>query len=412
MAFLCGVSALLMAGAMTIRQYFLNRRSSSQHFRLIVTMNLVTVLLMFLTGEIAIRSVSRGSIDGEKLGNVTLKPRSWEALSLRSRQLVQEAGERLPFHVYDNVMGWTVGPNRRSADGLYYSSSEGIRAPHDGVSFARSTEKTRIALVGDSFTFCEDVAFEDSWGYRLEKRLGPEFEVLNFGVPGYGVDQAYLRYEKDVRAWKPKIVILNFIAHDIERTMTVYTSLNYPHWDMPFSKPRFILNDGNLKSLNLPPLTPEAILSRKMIYDLPFLDYDRGYRVSDWQQKFFHFSYLVRAFVTWFPQWEPAGFDVSDEALTEVNASILKAFARSVEKAGAVPMVVYHPKRAFDSAPNSSLSRQVLQEAGLPYTEPTPCLLELNAEDWFMPKGHYSPRANAAVANCLVDAVKEALIQP
>ena len=75
------------------------------------------------------------------------------------------------------------------------------------MSFASPTGKTRIALVGDSFTFGEDVTYEETWGYFLEKELGSQFQVLNFGVAGYGVDQSFLRYEKDVRKWKPKIVI-------------------------------------------------------------------------------------------------------------------------------------------------------------------------------------------------------------
>ena len=410
MAFLGAIAVFIIAGAIIIRRYLSDKRSSLQLFRLIVTMNLVTVALMLITAEATIRIVTRSSTEGEKLGNITLKPKSWEALSLRSRQLLHEAAARRPFHVYDEVMGWTVGSNRRSADGLYYSSSEGVRAPHDGVSFARPTKKTRIALVGDSYTFGEDVAYEDSWGDLLEKSLGSEFEVLNFGVPGYGVDQAYLRYEKDVRGWKPKIVILSFIAHDIERTMTVYTALNYPHWDMPFSKPRFILRDGDLKAVNMPPLTPEAILSRETIFDLPFLEYDRGYKASDWQRNFFHLSYLSRAFTTWLPRWEPVAHHVSDEALTSVNASIVKAFARSVEEAEAMPIVVYHPKRDFNTASNYSLSRRVLQEAGVPYSEPTSCLLELAPDDWFLPQGHYSPKGNAAVAKCLVNVVQQALL--
>ncbi|MEO6554858.1 MAG: SGNH/GDSL hydrolase family protein, partial [Nitrospiraceae bacterium] len=323
-------------------------------------------------------------------------------------QLLDKAGARPPFYVYDDLMGWTVGPNRRSENGLYYSSSERIRAPHEGVSFAQLKEKTRIALVGDSYTFGEDVAYEDTWGYLLEKALGPEFEVLNFGVPGYGVDQAYLRYEKDVRKWKPKVVIFSFISHDVERTMTVYTPLSYPEWDMPFSKPRFILRDGDLTKLNVPPLASEAIFSRGSVSELPFLEFDRGYRQSDWRQSFFHFSYLARAFMIWFPRWEAVTPDVSDEALVLVNASILKAFVRSAEQAGAAPVVVYHPKKGFAAG---SLGKQVLQEAGLAYTDPTSCLLELDPADWFIPHGHYTPQGNAAVAKCLLNVVRQALVK-
>ena len=288
-----------------------------------------------------------------------------------------------------------------------------MRAPHEGVTFSKTSQKKRIALVGDSYTFAEDVAYEDSWGYLLEKTLGPDFEVLNFGVPGFGVDQAYLRYEKDVREWKPQVVILSFIGHDTERTTTVYTSLNYPDWDMPFSKPRFVLRDGDLKQLNVPPLEPEAIFSRRSVSELPFLEYDRGYKKREWQPRILHHLYLARAFMTWFPRWEAVPHDISDDALVSVNASILKAFVHSVEHAGAAPIVVYHPKRAVESRTIPSLARRVLEEAGISYTEPTSCLLKLDPDEWFVPPpgGHYTPHGNAAVAKCLVDVVHQALAQ-
>jgi hypothetical protein len=233
---------------------------------------------------------------------------------------------------------------------------------------------------------------------------------LNFGVPGYGVDQAYLRYEKDVRQWKPDVVIFGFISHDVFRTMTVYPFLNFADWDMPFSKPRFTLRDGELKKLNVPPLEPEAIFSRGSILELPFLQYDIGYRQSDWQKNLYHLSYLARLFVSWHPRWSAKNPDVSDEAMVSVNASILKAFVRSAEQAGAIPIVVYFPGRQELEKPSSSLprGRRVLQQAGIPYTDPTPCLLEVNPADRSLVH-HYSPQGNAAVAKCLLPVVHEAL---
>jgi hypothetical protein len=200
MVFLLAIAAFIIAGAVIIHQYLASKRSSSRHFRLIVMMNLVTVILILVTGEIAIRVASRDSREGEKIGRVELMPKNWETVALRCRQLVGKvSGSFSSYIVNDDLMGWTVGPNRQSTDGLYFSSSEGIRAPHEGVTFAKTAGKTRIALVGDSYTFAEEVRYEETWGYLLEKALGSEFQFLNFGVPGYGVDQAYLRYEKDAR---------------------------------------------------------------------------------------------------------------------------------------------------------------------------------------------------------------------
>ena len=341
-------------------------------------------------------------------------PKNWEKVALHYRQLLDQSTGRLSYLVYDDLLGWTVGPNRRSVDGRYWSSSEGIRAPHEGVTFAKLGGKTRIALVGDSMTFGEEVTYEDTWGYFLEKALGPEFQVLNFGVGGYGVDQAYLRYEKDVRMWNPKIVIFGFISHDVIRSMIVYPFLTFRHWDFPFSKPRFILRDGEIARLNVPPLAPDALFSRGSISELPFLEHDRGYKQSDWEKSLYHLSYLARLFVTSFPRWSAENPDVSDEAMVSVNASILKAFVRSAEQAGATPLVVYFPEGNAEFARPSfplSIGKRVLQQAGVAYIDPTSCLLELNPDDRFARGGHYSPKGNAAIANCLHNVVHQALAE-
>ena len=51
---------------------------------------------------------------------------------------------------------------------------------------AQHTGPRTIALLGDSYVFASDVNYEDSWGHRLEQKLGSAVQVLNFGVPGSG----------------------------------------------------------------------------------------------------------------------------------------------------------------------------------------------------------------------------------
>jgi hypothetical protein len=164
--------------------------------------------------------------------------------------------------------------------------------------------------------------------------------------------------------------------------------------------------------VNVPPLTPDAIFSRQSISELPFLEYERGYRPSDWQERLYHHSYLARLFVSRFSCWSAVSPDVSDEALVAVNAAILKAFVRSAEQAGTIPLVVYLPTKHELENPSAPMltGRRALQEAGLAYTDPTSCLLEVNPAYRFMPSGpHYSPQGNAAVAKCLLNVVRQAL---
>ena len=84
--------------------------------------------------------------------------------------------------------------------------------------------------------------------------MGPEYQVFNFGVDGYVGDQAYLRYERDVRSWRAETVILGIINDDLSRTMGVYRFLKFLEWEMPFPKPRFVVRKNALVTLNLPRL--------------------------------------------------------------------------------------------------------------------------------------------------------------
>jgi hypothetical protein len=417
--FLLAVVGLLVAGTVIVWPYLASKQASSRRFRLIVMMNLLALLLILLTSEIALRMVARSTPEGETLGSLVLVPKNWETVALHHRQLLDQTAGFLSYLVYDDLTGWTLGPDRQRTIGRhwpvpYWSSSEGIRAPHEGVSFTQLGEKTRITLVGDSFAFADEVTYEDSWGDRLDKALGSEFQVLNFGVPAYGVGQAYMRYEKDARKWNPKVVIFGFISDDLGRTMNVYAFLAFPGWDIPFSKPRFIIQDGALTNINVPPLPPDAIFSRQSISALPFLEYERAYKPSDWQERLYHLSYLARFFISRFHPWSGVSPDVSDEAVVSVNAAILKAFVRSAEQAGIIPLLVYFPMKAELENPSESLpiGKGALQQAGLAYTDTTSCLLEVDPPDRFVQSGrHYSPQGNAAVAKCLLNVVREALAQ-
>ncbi|MDH4153574.1 MAG: hypothetical protein OEV01_07275 [Nitrospira sp.] len=402
----------ILAGVTIVLQYVASRRSSSRHFWLVVGLNLMTVIGGLFVGEATVRLGVHSSSEGEVFGTTVLRPKSWETVSAEYRKILEQASGGLSYLEYDDVMGWTVGRNKRSANGLYYSSAEGIRAPEQGVSFAEVTGKTRIALVGDSFTFAEEVRYEDSWGYHLEKALGPEFQVLNFGVEGYGVGQAYLRYEKDVRPWNPKVVIFSFISHDVRRTMWTYPFLAVPEWQMPFSKPRFILREDQLVLKNIPPLSPDEIFNLKSMSRLPFMMYDESYSSSEWQHRFVDSSYLLRLVVSLFPQWTADKPDSSEEMRLSVNARILKAFVGSAAQAGTIPLIVYFPSRGEwgDRGEPAPLAKRVLQEAGLPYLDPTPCLAQLDPTDRYLVT-HYSSQGNAAVAKCLADPVRDALSQ-
>lgn len=410
MAFLCDIAAFLIAGGVITSRYLEHRRSPSRHFRLVVVTNLVTMLLILITGEIIVRAGSQSHLDGEAFMNVVLLPKNWEQAKHRYAQFLEKRRVGRALLDYDDQTGWTVGSNRYSrekGEGPYWSSAEGLRAPHEGFVYSKTEGKTDIAIIGDSFTFGDEVRYEETWGYKLNQFLGEEFRILNFGVPGYSLGQAYLRYEAAVRQWNPKIVILGFIRNDLIRTTLVYPFVS-KGWSMPFSKPRLVLKDGELTIRNRPAVPPEEIFSKGSVSELPFLDYDRDYRARDWQKHWYYFSYLFRLFISLYPPWSA---DTSEEEIVPLNAEILRLFVRSVKQVGSIPLIVYFPKREDFNQPDSylPLGKRMMQEVGLPYLDPMSCLLEVTPSLRFERGGHYTPQGNAAVAKCLVDAVREAL---
>ena len=291
----------------------------------------------------------------------------------------------------------------------YLSSVEGIRSPRVGMSFSEVPIQHRIAIVGDSFTFGLEVPYENTWGHQLEIALGPEWQVLNFGVDGYGVDQAFLRYQRDILAWRPDIVILGVIEDDFRRTMGVYGFLTSPG-GLPFPKPRFVVRDYVLTLLNFPLPRPEFIFTRPFITELPFIEYDRSFQSAEWEWHSYLNAYAVRFLLSRFPRWPVLRPNIDDEAMKSVNGAIFHAFLGLSRAQGSIPIIVYFPARLDFASPQQGwtrVAREVFQTYGIPLLDMTNCVSQISPAERFAIL-HYSSVTNAAVAKCLRDAIEEA----
>lgn len=71
LGFLCAGIACLASGSVITNQYLANKRSPSRRFRVIVAMNLITVVLLLIVGELAVRVGSHSVLE-----TVTLIPKS------------------------------------------------------------------------------------------------------------------------------------------------------------------------------------------------------------------------------------------------------------------------------------------------------------------------------------------------
>jgi len=106
--------------------------------------------------------------------------------------------------------------------GLTYRINEyGFRGPDYPLD--KPPGKQRVVLLGDSFTFGEGVRFEDTFGERLEQRLGRDHvEVLNLGVGGIDTieEVSYLRHQG--LRFQPDLVILVYVLNDAGNELNVW----------------------------------------------------------------------------------------------------------------------------------------------------------------------------------------------
>lgn len=415
MAFCAAI--LLLVGAVTwvSVQWFRRRRLASRSFALILAMNIITVGSIVIPFEVAIRLLAEDTSDGKVVFHTVLLPRSWDKATTHYREVLQRASGDLSYLIYDASLGWTVGPNRRSGNGMYVSSAEGLRAQHQGEVLKTPSHKMRIALMGDSYAFGEGVRFEDSWGHLLESNAGGGVQVLNFGVPGYGVDQAYLRFREHALAWKPDVAILAFPRSDLYRTIAVYPFINWPEWDMPFSKPRLVRSKDALVALNVPTIPPDKMFALTSVSALPFLEYDLGYRKGDWSHGIADGSYAYRWLTSYLsPPIDQRNSYTSDEEAIHLNAAVLREFARLAHQQGVAPLVVYYPPRADFSRHargEETDANAVLRLAGVPFVDATRCVIGVGSADlaYLVGDPHYSPRGNAAVAECVSSELRQVL---
>jgi hypothetical protein len=106
----------------------------------------------------------------------------------------------------------------------------------------------RISLYGDSFAYGLGVADDEAWASVLAQKVG--CPVANYGVSGYGTDQAYLRYRSNA-ADSAEVVLLGVMAENVIRNVMQFKDIIYPK-EFYSLKPRFVPGPGG--QLELVPL--------------------------------------------------------------------------------------------------------------------------------------------------------------
>jgi hypothetical protein len=154
-------------------------------------------------------------------------------------------------------LGWRVEPNLRNLEAyrgkVLSTNSRGLRGRTE-YGHEKPPEAFRIVVLGDSFTFGEEVGDEETYSHVLQELL-PQAEVLNFGVHGYGHDQMLLYLQEEGLRYKPDLVLLGFLTVDMERNILAFRD---------YAKPRFELREGKLVLTHSPvPSVAETLAAER-----------------------------------------------------------------------------------------------------------------------------------------------------
>lgn len=271
-------------------------------FALLYALGVLLFVEAAARGILAVGSISQGAALRSSAG--------WRLQWLERHR--PEAPIYYGFDVFHPTRGWSSRPGVRGADTFGPDSvninSAGLRGAREVV-LAQEPGRRRVAVLGDSFTFGDEVRDEEAYPSVLDGLL-PKAEVINFGVHGYGHDQMLLLLREQALAYRPDLVVVGFVRDDMERNLLAFRD---------FAKPRFVLTGDRLSLRNVPVPTPDEIRRR-----------------TRWRPRFFDLLAVLRDSYLW-------KVGIKKQRMEALTAALLDAMVEDSVEVGAVVVFVYLP---------------------------------------------------------------------
>jgi hypothetical protein len=122
--------------------------------------------------------------------------------------------------VYDNILGYKLSSNYLGIQSIYSrtvnveTNSQGMRDVRE-YNYNKTEGTFRIVVLGDSVSFGNGVELNESYVEILRKKFeGKNVEIINLGVPGYGISQEYLTFLDEGKKYNPDLVLIQFGLND------------------------------------------------------------------------------------------------------------------------------------------------------------------------------------------------------
>ncbi len=314
----------------------------------------------------------------------------------------------------DPELGWVYRSGfHGDRDGI---TGQGVRG--DRVYEGEPGDALRVAAFGDSFVYGNEVSNVETWGHAVE-RIAPAVELLNYGIGGYGMDQAYLRYLREGTDLFPDVVLFAFTPVNLGRLVNVYRRF-VSSSEIPLVKPRFRMSDGG-ELLRVPVPIVDAAGFRRLRDDVEVLrrlgEDDWWYRPEVWENPAHDLSATVRLLSALWTRVDRRYVDADrpisgrdgpfrpqSEAF-RIQVALIDSVAARVRADGALPFILLLPDRGVLGARMAGGRAswdpllEALRRSDVPFFDGTEAFLRAPSgmeglSSWFAPGNHYSAEGN------------------
>jgi len=145
---------------------------------------------------------------------------------------------------------------------IYKINSKGLRDKE--YKYEKKEDITRVLALGDSLTFGEGIPYGKRFTDIVEEKFD-DLEIINAGVPGYGLDQIYLSFISDGYKYNP-----NYVFIFIKRPVLFRNKTNF------IKNSKIVIPNFNSSEINLltkPFISKGAHLNKPLIEKSNFLSY-------------------------------------------------------------------------------------------------------------------------------------------
>jgi len=260
---------------------------------------------------------------------------------------------------------------------------------------------------GDSFTHGDEVMDDKAWPFVLSELLGCRIE--NFGVNGYGLDQAYLKYLK----YKPggELVIVALFQEMMRRDFAASWRF-YGFLPKSLPKPLFRLNDGILTLEKPPPTLETESIGKFHLHDRYAVPFVVRFPYSLALSRILYYRAVKTAFAN--NRLEPHEVVWRDQEVLALTSAILQRFMQDASGDGKKLVLLMLPTPGQVASNWPPYDNYV---AKLHKIMPDLCVIDpfasLRAKyniggTLGAPKGHFSKTGNEAIAQAVFNSLSDA----